>query len=156
MNILPIRKTASDVSTWHPFEEMSTIHDRINQLFNRISGDDLMLTEQAWTPMMDVVENEKDITLQLDVPGMEKKDISIEVDEGGLTIKGERKRETKEKTDNYLHIERGYGSFLRRFPIPDYIDKDHIKASCKNGMLLITMNKVPGKKPVSKTLKIEG
>ncbi len=156
MNILPIRKSSSDISTWRPFEEMSTIHERINQLFNRISGDDLMLSEQSWSPMMDVIENDKDITLQLDVPGMEKKDITIQMEEGSITIKGERKRENKEKSENYLHIERGYGAFLRRFPVPNYVDHDKIKASCKNGLLSIVMTKVPGKKPEAKTLKIEG
>jgi HSP20 family protein len=156
MNILPIKRSDNEISTWRPFEEMSTIHERINQLFNRISGDDLMLSEQAWSPMMDVIENEKEITLQLDVPGMEKKDIAVEVEDNSITVKGERKREAKEKTDSHLHIERGYGSFMRRFPVPDYVDKEHMTAKCKNGLLSISMSKIPGKKSKAKVLKIEG
>lgn len=155
MNILPIKKIDTDLSTWQPFEEMSTIHERINQLFNRISGDDMMLTQQAWNPLMDVVEKDNMILLEMDVPGMEKKDINVEIDSGGLTIRGERKRESKEKNGDYVHIERRYGSFLRRFPIPEYVDKDNIKVTCKDGILKINMNKVPGKKKIAKTLKIE-
>jgi HSP20 family protein len=155
MNILPIKKIDNDLSTWHPFEEMSTIHERINQLFNRISGDDMELVQQAWNPLMDVVEKDNEIVLEMDVPGMEKKDLKVEIDAGGLTIRGERKREAKEKNGNYVHIERGYGSFLRRFPIPEYVDKDNIKVSCKEGILTVNMHKVPGKKKTAKILKIE-
>ena len=155
MNILPIKKIDTDLSTWHPFEEMSTIHERINQLFNRISGDEMDLTSQAWNPLMDVVEKDNEILLEMDVPGMEKKDIKVEIDAGGLTIRGERKRELKEKNGNYVHIERGYGSFFRRFPIPEYVDKDNIKVTCKDGILSVNMQKVPGKKKTAKTLKIE-
>jgi HSP20 family protein len=155
MNILPIKKIEADLSKWHPFEEMSSIHERINQLFNKISGDELLLTEQAWTPPMDIIEKDKELSLQLDVPGMDKKDIKVEMDDGGLTIRGERKREIKEKSGNYVHIERGFGSFLRRFPFPDYVDKDNVKVTCQHGILMITMNKIPGKKKVATTLKIE-
>ena len=155
MNILPIKKTDTDLVSWHPFEEMSTIHERINQLFNRISGDEMILSQQAWNPLMDVVEKDNMILLEMDVPGMEKKDIKVEIDAGGLIIRGERKREFKEKNGNYVHIERGYGSFLRRFPIPEYVDKDNIKVTCKDGILSVNMNKVPGKKKTAKTLKIE-
>ena len=155
MNILPIRKTETDLSTWHPFEEMSTIHERISQLFNRISGDEMLLTKQVWNPLMDVVEKDNEIVLEMDMPGMEKKDIKVEIDGGGLTIRGERKRESKEKNGNYVHIERGYGSFLRRVPIPEYVDKDNIKVTCKGGVLKINMHKVPGKKKSAKSLKIE-
>ncbi len=155
MNILPIKKRDTDLSTWHPFEEISTIHERINQLFNRISGDEMMLTQQVWNPLMDVVEKDNEIVLEMDMPGIEKKDIKVEIDAGGLTISGERKREFKERNGNYMHIERGYGSYLRRFPIPEYIDTDNIKVTCKAGILTINMPKEPGKKKKAKTLKIE-
>lgn len=155
MSILPIRKQETQLSNWHPFEEMATIHERINQLFNRLGGEELLSVEQAWTPLMDVVETDKEITLKLDVPGMERKDLSVEVDDGGLIIKGERKREKKEEKGDYIHIERGYGSFLRRFPLPDYVDREKINATCQDGILNVAMAKTPGKKSKAKAIEIK-
>lgn len=155
MSILPIRKTENQLSSWHPFEEIATIHERINQLFNRLGGEELVAFPQTWTPLMDVVENDKEITLKLDVPGMERKELVVEVDDGSLTIKGERKHEKKEEKGDYIHTERSYGSFLRRFPLPDYVDKEKIEATCKDGILNVSMTKIPGKKRDVKSIEIK-
>lgn len=153
MSIFPSRKD-TEISAWRPFEEMASIHDRINNLFNRFGSEDLLSTEQAWMPLMDVVEKDKEIELKLDVPGMERKDLTVEMDDGNLTIRGERKRESKEEKDNYVHIERGYGAFMRRFPLPDYVNREDIKATCKDGILRVTLAKIPGKKKDVKKISI--
>ncbi len=155
MNLLPFRKSHQELNQWHPFDEMAAIHERINQLFGQLDGETSTSLEPVWTPLMDVIEDDDTILLKLDTPGMEKKDISVEMEDGNLVIQGERKHETKETKGSYTRLERGYGSFMRSFSVPDYIDQEAIKASCKNGILEVSLKKVPGKKKVVKTIAIE-
>ncbi len=95
----------------------------------------------AWQPALDVKETDKEFIVRMDVPGLNKKDIHISVDNNVLTIRGERKREEEEKDANYYCSERFYGSFQRSFTLPTEIDQDNIKAEYKNGVLTITLPK---------------
>ncbi|MCH8553211.1 MAG: Hsp20/alpha crystallin family protein [Natronospirillum sp.] len=103
---------------------------------------------------MDVLESDKEVLVKMDVPGMERKDLHVEIDEGVLVVRGERIQEKEDKGDNYLHLERGYGAFIRRFRLPDYIDQSHISATCKDGLLQIHLSKLPGKKKEVKAITI--
>ena len=105
-----------------------------------------------FSPKVDIVENEKSFDLKFAVPGMEKDDLSIEIDNGFLTVSGERKIEDVNK--NFHFIETGYGKFSRSFQLPDDINEEKISANCKNGILNISVMKDP-KALLKKTIKIK-
>lgn len=154
MAIFPMRKHHTKVGRWDPFEEISRLNERVNQIFDRFGSSEIAETDSSWLPALDVVENDKTFTLKIDVPGMEKKDLSVQVEDDMLVLKGERKSEKKEQKDNYVHLEREYGSFFRRYPLPEYVDQSSIQANCKNGVLTVELTKIPGKKIETKDVPI--
>lgn len=95
----------------------------------------------AWAPAVDIAEDENAITIKADLPEVDKKDIHVSVENGMLTIRGERKREKEEKKKNYHRVERSYGSYERSFSLPESVDKGKIGAECKNGVLTLTLPK---------------
>jgi HSP20 family protein len=97
----------------------------------------------AWAPAVDIEEDDRAITIKADLPEVEKKDIHVNIENGTLTIQGERKREKEEKKKSYHRVERSYGSYLRSFSLPDYVEKDRISAEAKNGVLTLTLPKRP-------------
>jgi len=104
---------------------------------------------RPWTPGVDIVETANDLVLKADVPGIEMKDIDIRLENGTLTIKGERKFEKDDKTSGYHRIERSYGSFARTFALPDTVDAERVEAAYKDGVLTITIPKKEMAKPRS-------
>ena len=104
-------------------------------------------SERPWTPAVDVAENENSLILKADLPGIEQNDIAINLENGTLTLKGERKFEKTEDKEGYHRIERGYGAFARSFTLPDSIDAEHVKAEFKNGVLTVTLPKKELAKP---------
>jgi HSP20 family protein len=141
----------SPLSRLDPLNELNSLYDRFNALFNGHHG---AVSEAHWSPAMDIAENDKEITIRMDAPGMERKDLKVEINDGALVISGERKYEQKDQHDDYLCLERGYGSFMRSFVLPDYIDQAHINAECKNGLLKVHLAKMPGKKKDVKNIAI--
>ncbi len=105
----------------------------------------------AWHPALDVEETDDSFIVRMDLPGMNKKDIHVSLDNNVLTIQGERKREKEEKDANYYCTERFHGSFRRSFTLPSQVDPDQIKADYKNGVLTVTLPK----KEEAKARKIE-
>ena len=101
---------------------------------------------------VDVEEDDKTIVLKADLPGMEEKDIELRVEDGVLTLQGERKIEKETKEENLQRVERSYGSFVRRFTLPESVDADKIGAGFSNGVLKITMPKTAAALP--KVIKI--
>ncbi|KKO46792.1 hypothetical protein WG68_02245 [Arsukibacterium ikkense] len=148
MSLIPI---GGPLAQWDPFNQFGSLYDKFNALFN--GGNGLPL-EAQWTPAMDIVEKDHEIMVRLDTPGMERKDLKVEINDNMLVISGERKYEHKDEKDNYHRLERGYGSFVRSFRLPDYVDQNHIKAECKNGLLQIHLAKAPGKKKELKSITI--
>lgn len=108
--------------------------------FNR-SDNDSSVSTANWAPSVDISETEKAFTLLADVPGVDPKDIDISMEKGVLTIKGERKSENIEETQNYRRVERQSGQFYRRFTLPDSADADKIEARSEHGVLTITIPK---------------
>ena len=104
-------------------------------------------SESPWTPAVDVAENENSLILKADLPGVEQNDIAINLENGTLTLKGERKFEKTEDKEGYHRIERGYGAFARSFTLPDSVDAEHVKADFKNGVLTVTLPKKELAKP---------
>lgn len=154
MAIFPIRKHHAKIGRWDPVEEITRLNERVNQIFERFSGIESSEIESSWLPAMDVIENDKTVTIKIDVPGMEKKDLSVQIEDDMLVLKGERKSEKKEQKDDYVHVEREYGSFFRSYPLPEYVEKGSIKANCKDGVLTVELAKVPGKKTEVKDVPV--
>ena len=108
-----------------------------------------------WTPAVDVKENSSEIRLDLELPGLKPEDVDLTAENGVLTVRGEKKSETKEGEDNRYHVvERTYGSFLRTFQLPQGIDEDQIKAEFDNGILSIHIPKAALPQP--KRIQIGG
>lgn len=97
--------------------------------------------EKAWSPAVDIYEDDKEIVIKADLPEVKEEDIDVRVDDGQMTIKGERKFEHEEKKENYHRVERRYGSFLRTFALPETVDADKIVAKYDKGVLKVTLPK---------------
>ncbi len=141
---------------WDPFKDLLRLQDEFNKFFEdqlakRVGSEEL--ASSSWIPPVDIYEDENNIVIKADLPGMDQKDIEVKVENNTLIIKGEKKFEDEEKKDNYHRIERFYGTFQRAFTLPDTVDVEKIKAAYKNGVLEITIPKKPETKP--KQIKVE-
>lgn len=131
------------VVKWEPFRDLMAMQDRMTRLFDdtlsRIWKSEL--ARGVWSPPVDIVERANEIVLKADIPEMVQSEIDIKVEEGTLTIQGERKFLKEVSEENYLQIERPYGAFRRSFTVPGVVDQEKIKASYKNGVLTIVLPK---------------
>src|SRR3982074_675127 len=138
------------LTRWEPFREFSTLQDRMNRLFRESynePGRDESLAAAGFAPAVDVYEDEHNVTLKIEVPGIDEKDIDIRVENNLLTVHGERKIEKEEKEENYRRVERQYGSFTRTFTLPNTVDTENVQASYDKGVLKITLPKKAEAKP---------
>ena len=120
--------------------------DSVSRLFSEPSN-------RPWSPAVDIFETEHELVLKADIPEIEMKDIDVQVENGTLTLKGDRKFEQEQNGRGYHRIERGYGSFVRAFTLPDSVDVDKVKAEYKSGVLTVTLSKKEVAKP--KTIRVE-
>jgi len=107
-----------------------------------------------WTPMIDVFEKDKRLVTRVDLPGMKKEDVKVEVTDGNLTISGERKREFEEKKDNLFRCEREYGSFYRTVPLPEGAKVEDVQASFVDGVLEVSIPLPVQQKPIPRSVEI--
>ena len=122
--------------------------DAVSRLFSEPA------TARPWVPAVDIYETETELVLKADLPELDGKDVNIEIEQGTLTIKGERKFERREgKGAGYHRIERSYGQFVRSFSLPDTVDAEKVKADYRNGVLTVTLPKKEVAKP--RTVKID-
>src|SRR5579863_846115 len=136
------------LTRWEPFRELSTLQDRINRAFRESrTGEDDSLTTSSFAPAVDVYEDEHQVTLKIEVPGIDEKDIDVQVESNVLTVHGERKIEKDEKEENYRRVERHYGSFTRTFNLPTTVDAEKVAATYDKGVLKITLPKKAEAKP---------
>jgi HSP20 family protein len=138
------------ITRWDPFREFSTLQDRMNRLFQDSfgrEGREEALSTTSFAPPVDVYEDEHNITLKIEVPGIDEKDIDVRVENNNLTVYGERKFEKEEKQENYRRVERQYGSFARSFTLPSTVDADRISADYDKGVLKISLAKKAEAKP---------
>src|SRR6476661_9289710 len=119
-----------------PFRELASFFEN----FTEPTGKD-QLTAGSFVPPVDVYEDEHNLVLKLEVPGVEENDLNVSVENSTLTIQGERKFEKEEKEENFHRIERRYGSFIRTFKLPNTVDADKVGASYEKGILKITLAK---------------
>jgi len=146
-----------ELTPWKPFEfdRMRREMDRLWDSFfegrpGRKAGE-----VGEWLPSLDVSETKNDLVVKAELPGMDPKDIEISLNNGLLTIKGEKKQEKEEKDENYHVIERSYGSFTRSVRLPREVQSDKISASYKNGVLRVTLPKSEEAKKKEIKIKVE-
>lgn len=136
------------IMRWQPFRNLSSLQEQVNRLFESnfpSRGSESTLT--AWAPAVDVYETENELVIKADLPDVSEKDLDVRVENNMLTIHGERKFEQKMKEENYLRMERSYGSFSRSFSLPNSVNTEAIKAEYKDGVLNITLPKRAESKP---------
>src|SRR5882724_7827273 len=138
------------VTRWDPFREFTSLQDRVNRLFHEAqsaSGREEALTTSTFAPPVDVYEDEHNITLKIEVPGIDEKDIDVRIENNTLTVYGERKFEKEEKEENYRRVERQYGSFTRTFTLPSTVDPEKVEAHYDKGVLKVRLAKKAEAKP---------
>jgi len=147
------------LTRWDPYREFSTLQDRLNRLFNasfNSEGRDESLTTSSFAPAVDVYEDEHDITLKIEVPGIDEKDIDVRIENNTLTVHGERKIEKEEKEENYRRIERQYGSFTRTFTLPSTVETESVSANYEKGVLKVQLAKKAEAKPKQIRVNVGG
>ena len=142
------------MTRWEPFRGLNTLQEQVNRLFeDSFSRSRSGHAELAsWAPGVDVYETENELVVKADLPDVQEKDIDVRVENNTLTIRGERKFSNEVQDDNYLRIERAYGTFTRSFSLPNTVNTEAIKADYRNGVLSVRMPKREETKP--KQIKI--
>ncbi len=145
--------------TFDPWRDFGSLQDRINRLFDdtlrAASEGDEDLIRGAWVPPVDIHETGDEYVVSADMPGVKKEDIEIDLKDGMLTIKGEKKFEEKVPRDKYVRIERSYGRFVRSFSLPNNVDSEKIKATFNNGILELSIPKKEEAKPKQITIDVK-
>ena len=144
------------LARWNPFAGMADLQREMDQIFGEFFGRTpfrMAATEAMWSPLVDVHETKDSILLQVELPGVKQEDIQVSIEGDTLTLKGERKRETEVKEDQYHRVERSYGHFERRILLPSVVDSGRVKATYRDGVLGIQLPKKEEAKP--KEIKVE-
>ena len=129
---------------YDPFRDLRTLQEEVNRLFSTNltrAFDDEGIGRGAWAPSVDIFENKDQIVLEAELPGMKQEDFDITIENNVITLRGERKFEKTEETDNYHRVERSYGSFTRSFTLPQTVSAEEAKAEYSNGVLRVTLPK---------------
>lgn len=133
---------AKHLTPWDPFREIVSLRDELDRLFDSVFGRfPRERGESYWTPSLDIEETEDTIIVRVELPGMSKDDIKVNLSGDTLTISGERKQEMEKKSKTYYRIERSYGKFQRTVTLPAEVEGDKAKASYRNGILELTLPK---------------
>ena len=146
------------ITRWDPFRGLTSLQDQVNRLFEgtfaqgRSGEADLA----AWAPSVDIFEGKDELVAQVDLPGVQDKDIDVRVENNTLTIRGERKFEKNVNEDNYLRVERAYGFFTRTFSLPNTVNAEAIRAEYKQGVLTVHMPKREESKPKQVKISVSG
>jgi HSP20 family protein len=139
--------------------EFSTLQDRVNRIFRESyspEGPGDALTTANFAPPVDVYEDEHGVTLKIEVPGINEKDIDVSIENNTLTVRGERTVEKDEKEENFQRVERQYGSFTRSFTLPNSVDLDQVSANYNQGVLKIRLAKKAEAKPKQIKVNVDG
>ena len=143
------------ITRWYPFRDVATLQNRVNSLFREMNDGDEPVTAASFVPAVDIYEDAQKVVLELEVPGIEEKDLDIRVEDHTLTVKGERKFEAEEKEQNFHRIERRYGSFFRAFTLPTSVDTENVKAGYHAGVLKLELTKKPEAQPKQIKINVE-
>ena len=144
---------------WDPFKDVAVLQDRINRLFSESFGQTRELDDDmrvcAWRPSVDIYEAENEIVLKAELPGINKDNVSVEVKDNALTLKGERFPEDEISEDKYYRREICFGTFERSFTLQDRIQPEQIKATFKDGILTVKIPRPQAESPKQITVNVE-
>ena len=130
---------------YDPFRDLRNLQEEVNRLFStnltRSFGNDEGIARGAWNPNVDIYENKDQIVLEAELPGMNREDFDVTIENNVITVRGERRFEKKDDSDSYHRVERSYGSFTRSFTLPQTVSADTTSAEYKNGVLRVTLPK---------------
>ena len=146
------------ITRWDQSRGLTALQDQVNRLFedsftrDRSAHADLA----TWAPPVDIYETENELVLKADLPDLQEKDIDVRIENNMLTIRGERKFEKDVNEDNYLRVERAYGSFMRSFSLPNTVSSESIRAEYHNGVLTLRMAKREESKPKQIKISVTG
>lgn len=138
---------------WEPFRDLLTLQDRMNRLFDESyrggtrGADDDWALGGSWAPAVDIYEQNGNIELKAELPGIDPKDVDIRVENNVLTLRGERRLDNEVKRESYHRVERAYGAFSRSFTLPTVVDTEKILAEYKDGVLRLVLPKKEEAKP---------
>ncbi|WP_455387647.1 Hsp20/alpha crystallin family protein [Petrachloros mirabilis] len=142
---------------WDPFRELESMSDRLNRVFARpapSTSSREALTVADWMPTVDISESDSEYLIKAELPEVKKEDVKVTVENGVLTLQGERRQEKEEKGKKYHRVERSYGSFARSFTLPESVDEGAVRAEYKDGMLNLHLPKTEKVKPKSIDVKV--
>lgn len=147
-------------SSWDPLREFSTLENRLGRLLARPTpsgngGEKEMMTVTQWSPLVDITEDDKEYIVKAELPELKKEEVKVTVENGELSISGERKFEKEEKGKKYHRIERSYGSFLRSFTLPEGVSGEKVVADFKDGILKVHLPKDEKTKPKAIEVKVQ-
>src|SRR5437763_4009987 len=129
---------------YDPFRDLRTLQDEVNRLFSTNLSrtfDDEGIARGAWLPSVDIYENKDQIVLEAELPGMNREDFDLSIENNVIALRGERRFEKKDDSDNYHRVERSYGSFTRSFTLPNTVTAEGATADYRNGVLRVTLPK---------------
>ena len=142
---------------WDPFRELEDMSERLNRVFSRPSlrnSGKENLTVADWMPTVDISETEGEYLIKAELPEVRKEDVKVTVENGVLTLQGERRQEKEEKGKRFHRVERSYGSFVRSFTLPESVDESSVKAEYKDGALNLHLPKSEKVKPKAIDVKV--
>lgn len=145
------------LTRWNPTREIWGLADDMNRLFRSMVEDstrEASFYKGSWNPAVDISEDKDNFHLNIDLPGLDKKDVNVRFEDGLLTITGEKRAEKEEKDVNYHRVERSYGKFERSFRVPSQVMADKIDAKFNKGVLTVTLPKAEEAKPKEIEVKI--
>lgn len=149
----------STLTTWNPLRELGNFENRLERFFNLPSlsrnGETEAMTVSQWSPLVDISEDNHEYLVKAELPELKKEEVKVSVENGELTISGERKSEKEEKGKKFHRIERSYGSFLRSFTLPESVSGDKVTAEFKDGMLMVHLPKDEKAKPKTIEVKVQ-
>ena len=143
------------LARWNPIREMEQMQNRMERLLGNWPELKEPMTSAEWSPLVDITEDEKEYLVKAEVPEVKKEDLKVKVEDGTLSITGERQSEKEEKGKKFHRIERSYGSFERSFTLPDDADATKVSSEFKDGVLKVHLPKNPNAKPKAIEVKIQ-
>lgn len=147
------------MKSWDPFRDLLTIQDRMNKLFESVLTGPVPLESEVesvgvWRPVAEVLDTPDSLEISCEVPGLERDKIDLKIDGQVLVVQGERQRAAGTAEWTYHRLDRAYGRFLRRFELPAGLDYDRVKANLEDGVLRISLPKLPEARP--RTIALDG
>jgi HSP20 family protein len=142
---------ATTITRWDPYQQIADIQRELERTVGRLAGDGR--SQRGWMPTVDIEQTDQEIVLKLDLPGMRREDVSIEVRGHTLIVTGERREEKEDKHEGYITRERIIGRFARSFMLPEGVDSDEVHAEFENGVLRIRVPRPQEAQP--KQIEIE-